>query len=124
MANLEKLARKATQGIPPEGWYVLDGRRVSATEPCEPVEHCGYNSNCVAITYGSNDVCNAAFIAACSPHRILALLDVIKAAKAQVAAYDTLQDRPCGEFTGDELPACDRADEALRAALAAIGEQQ
>jgi hypothetical protein len=86
--KLEELAKAATPGMPGERWYVLDGARVSATEPCEPVEHCGYNSVCVAITHGLNAHDNAAYIAAANPSTILRLVRVARSAKVILAHHD------------------------------------
>lgn len=80
IAALKELAQRATPGP----WDVVDGNRVSVTLPCPPVEQCGYDSVCVALTYPDrrhNHVANAAFIAACDPSTILKLVAVVESAR-------------------------------------------
>lgn len=128
--QLERAARRATQGQPGdlEPWYVLDGRRVSVTEPCEPVEQCGYTSNCVALAYGPNDVCNAAFIAAANPATVLALVAVVRAAQEYMQAVDECRSlMDAGLKTNEEGSAWQSSvtrsnlgEVALRAAIEAL----
>jgi hypothetical protein len=118
--HLESLARGATQGTEGEGWYVLDGRRVSATEPCEPVEQCGYNSACVALTFGNKQVANAAYIAACSPEVILRLCAIARAAEARECCNGDCgwvgqTDRYCGAV-GPLCPDCGEVTELVSTA--------
>jgi putative NADH-flavin reductase len=64
-----------------------------------------------------------AFHDAADPSTVLKLLEVCKAGQALIAAYDTLKNTPVGQFTGEEAPACDATEDALRSALAALGEE-
>jgi hypothetical protein len=81
--ELEAIAQAATPG--PWHWN-FDAKgypgRVGKTAPCEPVEHCGYDSHCIALTYDGNERfdsrANAEHIAAFSPARVLPMLDALK----------------------------------------------
>jgi hypothetical protein len=81
--ELEAIAQAATPG--PWHWN-FDAKgypgRVGKTVPCEPVEHCGYDSHCIALTYDGNERfdsrANAEHIAAFSPARVLPMLDALK----------------------------------------------
>ena len=59
----------------------------------------------------------AAFRDGITPEDVLKLIAVVKAAQRKMAAYDVLANKPIGEFTGNEVVACDEADDALRGAL-------
>jgi hypothetical protein len=84
--ELEAIAQAATPG--PWHWN-FDAKgypgRVGKTVPCEPVEHCGYDSHCIALTYDGNERfdsrANAEHIAAFSPARVLPMLEIVRAAK-------------------------------------------
>lgn len=74
--------RAALAAATPGPWEVLDGTRVGVTLP-SPVDGCGCDSHCVALTHGEPRLtpqANAAYIAACSPDRIARLLDRLEAA--------------------------------------------
>jgi hypothetical protein len=66
---------------------------------------------------------NRDFCCAFTPKTALALLDVAEKAKAHVRSIDCLQNTPVGEFTGEEVPAMEASEAALRTSLAALGEQ-
>lgn len=90
--QLEKLKALAQEATPGPWHWTWDGAgqpgRVGKTLPCEPVEDCGYNSHCIALTQEAgrfDQQANAAFIAAADPATVLRLLAVVEAAK--VAAH-------------------------------------
>jgi hypothetical protein len=112
--ELEAIAQAATPG--PWHWN-FDAKgypgRVGKTVPCEPVEHCGYDSHCIALTYDGNERfdsrANAEHIAAFSPARVLPMLEIVRAAKH--VAYSN----------GFDAALPDK-QERLRTALAAFDE--
>jgi hypothetical protein len=66
------------------------------------------------------DAADANHMAALDPQTVLKIIAALKAAQRQVQAYDTLANKPVGEFSGNEVVACDEADDALRLALAEL----
>ncbi len=59
----------------PGPWEVADGRRVGVTLPCR-LEECGFDSHCVALTYGHDPRINAeanARLIAAAPDMLAAL---------------------------------------------------
>jgi hypothetical protein len=66
---------------------------------------------------------NRDFCCAFTPKTALALLDVAEKAQAHIRTIDSLMTTPLGEFMGEEVPAVEASETALRASVAALGEQ-
>jgi hypothetical protein len=102
--ELERLARAAT---PSDGWFVLklsngsDVRARHVTGASTWIAECRTDAE-------------AQYIAACSPDRVLRLLEVVKQAKLSIAYHEGL-----AAICRTELS---RHDAALRAALAGLEE--
>jgi hypothetical protein len=77
--------------------------------------------------FGPERESNAAYIAACSPDRILRLLDVVDKARESLMAMEHAQSWLHDPVRGDNQCAawheCENAAAALRAALQALGEK-
>lgn len=83
-------------------------------------EFAPYHPSASRIRPEYRDGWNACYAAAQAHNRLL--LAAIDAAREVVAAYDAIANTPTALFTGEEAPRCERADDALRAAMDALGE--